>query len=159
MIEPPSSLSKLKELYDSGVNEIGINIEIWDRKIAKRIMPGKAETALDDYLEVLKYCRNLWSERGAVRSILLVGLEPIQNTLEAVRRLSELGVMPILSPFRPVPGTELENYPSVDQVQQLTVWNQAKKICEEFDVPLGPTCIGCQNNTITLPFGDKYKYY
>ncbi|MCC2608236.1 radical SAM protein [Planctobacterium marinum] len=159
MIEPPESLSNLDLLLEAGVNEIGINMEIWDDKISKAIMPGKGKVSRTQYLETLKYATKLWGKSGNVRSLLIVGLEPAQNTLTAVEAISKLGVMPILSPFRAVTKTALEELPTPSAETMYELWDKATKISRQNNQIIGPSCIACQNNTITMPWGDEYKYY
>lgn len=159
MIEPPNGNKKLKELHKLGVNEIGLNIEVFDRTIAKNLMPNKGAIPLERYSSALEYCVSLWGKNGSVRSILIVGLEPPESTIEGVKFLANLGVMPILSPFRPIPGTELEKHLPPEPKLMYKVWEEAQAICESYDLTLGPLCICCQNNTISLPINEYYYRY
>ncbi|KAI4449616.1 hypothetical protein C823_004145 [Eubacterium plexicaudatum ASF492] len=64
MCLPPSEKSVLKEYKNAGVNEVAYNIEIWDREIAKKIMPGKGTIPLEHYMEILKESTKLWGHLG-----------------------------------------------------------------------------------------------
>ena len=110
-------------------------------------------------MRFFRHAVSLWGNKGAVRSLLIVGIEPTNNTLKGVRELSSIGVMPILSAFRPIPKTPMSEYPSPTPETIYEVFKAAQQICQQNQVPLGPSCIACQNNTITLPFGDVYQYY
>ncbi len=159
MMAPPLDLGLLDQLLDAGVDEVGFNIEVIDRELARRIMPAKGAIPLERYLETMEYAKKLWPKMGAIRSILIVGLEPLSNTLHGVRELCALGVMPILSPFRPVPGTPLANHPTPTAEVLFQSWKAAQEIAQEYAMTLGPTCIACQNNTITMPIEQHYHYY
>ena len=158
MIEPVSN-EFIKKLYNTGLNEIAFNIEIFDRKLAKDIMPKKSNKTLNDYINALTYATTFWGKTGKVRSILIVGLESIESTLKGVEVLLKLGVMPILSAFRPVPNTPLENYSAPSSEFLFEVWKKSQNLAEKYNMTLGPFCIACQNNTISLPINNKYKYY
>ena len=157
MTEPNLSNEQLKTLFKIGLNEIAFNLEIFDRDIAKTLMPRKGQIPLSKYQHAFESSVALWGNTGAVRSILIVGLEPAQSTLNGVEFLCRLGVMPILSPFRPIPGTKLKKWTSFDGPELFFIWQEAQKICEDYDQTLGPLCKACQNNTISLPINEKYS--
>ena len=49
MTTPPKQIETIKELKKCGVDEVIFNLEIFDRNIAKNIMPGKGTITLLDY--------------------------------------------------------------------------------------------------------------
>jgi hypothetical protein len=159
MIEPPSDSSHLRALKALGVRELGMNLEVFDRSLAKLLMPGKGKLSLSLYRAAFTEAVRLWGRDGAVRSILIAGLEPPESTLSGVEELCRLGVMPILSPFRPIPGTPLQFYSPPSPQMLVDIWMKAQAICESEGMTLGPTCICCQNNTITLPVNNSYRLY
>lgn len=150
MCLPPTNLDDINEYVSAGVTEVGFNIEIFDRKLAKELMPGKGAITIEKYLDALKRATQLLGTDGAVRSAFVVGLESLSSTLDGIELMCKLGVSPILSVFRPIPGTELENViaPSNEYLYKLFI--EAEKISKKYDVPLGPTCAYCQNNTLSL---------
>ena len=159
MMAPPEDLLLLNQLKEAGLNEIGFNLEIYDRNIAKEIMPKKGLISKEYYFEALKYAVKLFGNKGEVRSILIVGIEPIENTLQAVKELVSIGVMPILSPFRPIPNTPMQNHPLPSPQLLYKVWIDSEKIVNKYNMCLGPLCIACQNNTIAIPTKKEYRYY
>lgn len=159
MIAPPNDLSRLDQLHARGLAEIGMNIELFDRALARRFMPAKGKLPLSRYWAALERAVFLWGCGGAVRSILIVGLEPLESTLTGVEELCRRGVMPILSPYRPIPGTPLAHCPPPSPEMMVEAWTRGQEIAQYHGLALGPTCIACQNNTIAMPFGDGYRYY
>lgn len=159
MLAPPNRLGRLDELHAHGVAEIGMNIELYDRDIARRIMPAKGKIGLDRYFRAFDRAVSLWGKNGAVRSILIVGLEPLDSTLSGVEALCQRGVMPILSPYRPVPNTSLADLPPPSPETMYQAWAESEVIARRHGLRLGPTCIACQNNTIAMPTGPDYRYY
>jgi hypothetical protein len=148
---PPSSNKTLDELYTAGVTEVGFNIELFNRQYAEEIMPSKGKISLDTYYDAFTYATKLWGKYGAVRSLLLVGIEPIEETLKGVEELCKRGVMPILTLFRPLPNTPMENITPFNYEQIYFLWEKATTICEKYGLELGPKCVPCQNNTISFP--------
>lgn len=145
---PPVDPNVLEEYYNSGVNEVAFNIEIFDREIAKTVMPGKGEIPLKQYELALKKSSQLFGKENT-RSMLIIGLDSQKSFLRGIECLCQLGVTPMISPFRPMDKTELSNFvpPTVNYI--LETYIKAKNICEKYGIKLGPTCAYCQNNTLT----------
>ena len=150
MSQPINDRDTLNKLRDCGVTEVAFNIEMFDRKIAKKVMPGKARNRLQDYYDALKLAVELWGNTGNVRSAVILGFDSLETFQEGIHDLCSIGVAPILSVFRPCQGTPLENYMPLDEKSTLLYYDSAKSICEEFGMKLGPSCKACQNNTVTL---------
>ena len=93
---------------------------------------------------------------GRVRSLIVTGLEPLAHTLRGIAWLAERGCDPVLSPFRPAPGTRLDTRPppSDEELAQLLI--EARAIVADSGVVLGPRCIPCQHNTLSFP-SDVYS--
>jgi len=148
-IPPPSNI--LFKLYEAGVTEIGFNLELFDREIAMDIMPAKGLIPIEEYFHALEEAVKIWGKYGAVRSLLMVGIEPIHETLKGVEELCKRGVMPILSIFRPMPNTPMQKMIPLNFNDVYDLWVQASNICKYYDLILGPKCIPCQNNTLSFP--------
>ena len=127
-------------------------MEVWGDATARRVMPRKHKQGRDHYLDYLAHgARVLGGHR--VRSMLMLGLEPLEETLEGVEAIAELGCVPVLSPFRPDPSTPLRDWavPSAALLREAYV--RAREITERYGVPLGPPCLPCAHNTLTFPTG------
>lgn len=153
MTVPPDDLAVLTEYERAGITEVAFNIEIWDREAAREFMPGKGLIPLDRYLAALEAAVRIWGPNGAVRSCFVVGLESTESLMEGVEVLSRMGVAPVLSAFRPIPGTPCEGIVPPSNDRLFDVCSRAQKICEEHGLGLGPSCAACQNNTLSLPAG------
>jgi len=160
MICPPLSDDYLIMLRDSGVDELGMNLEIFEESLWPKYIPGKhAVIGRDRYLSALQLAVKLFG-RINTRSVLLVGIESPENTLKGVELLSSMGIMPILSPFRPLEGAMMENYRGFDHDMLWDVFEEAVSIASKYEMPIGPTCIPCQNNTLALPLNNsQYRFY
>ncbi len=148
MCLPPSDKDVLRQYKEAGINETAYNIEIWDRQVAKKIMPGKGQISLNVYFEIFKESTKLWGKSGNVRSALIVGLNNTESLLEAVKMLCKNGVQPMLSIFRPMENTKL--YPIVppSNTELLDIYYKAQRICMEYGLKLGPSCDACKNNML-----------
>ena len=151
MCVPPQDLAVLEKWKVAGVTELGMNIEIWDSALAKEWMPGKGSISRRNYIEALKMAASLWGRTGNVRSAFVVGLEPMTSLLEGIEEVCEAGAAPILSVFRPIPGTPGDKIVPPDNDWLLSVYQKATAICKKYHLAPGPTCVPCQNNTLSMP--------
>ena len=116
----PTELSVLDELYDAGLDIFVCNLEVVDESRFAEICPGKAANGGQQRIwEALHHARSVFRP-GTVVSHLIVGLEPLESTVDGMKSMVESGIVPLLIPFRPLPGTPLANQPlaSLDDVEQ-----------------------------------------
>jgi len=120
----PRNVQIIDELYAAGLDIFVCNLEINDASRFAEVCPGKQKeggqqavwTALEHAQAVLR--------PGSVVSHLIVGLEPLDSTIDGMQKLISCGVVPLLTPFRPLPGTPLAdcNLPSLDDVEQALLY-------------------------------------
>lgn len=178
---PPSTSNYIDQLHDNGISQVSFNIEIFTSDIARRAMPGKSEIPLSQYIKALSYFVNnyghsvknnlnstkriVYNELDQVdeqssnvrigqynaRTAFIIGLDTDAGLREGIDLILSIGVSPILSIFRPCPGTRYANImpPSCDYLYRLYVDVSAK--CKQHGTIAGPECIFCQNNTLALP--------
>ena len=149
MSVPPDDLTIIRKLYESGLDEVAFNIEIFNNELAVQYMPGKAQISREHYLDALDFAVQLWGKNGHVRSMLILGLEPEESFLEGIEILCKIGVQPMISIFRPMPNTPLENWLPFSINKMVKIYTKAKKICDNYGQILGPSCVACQNNTLS----------
>lgn len=147
---PPNDTLYVDKYIEAGVNEIAFNIELYDRNLALKYMPGKGKISLEEYISKLERAKFLISEKGNVRTMLIAGLESQENTLTAIELLTAKGIQPMISIFRPTPNCSLSYIvqPSNEDIYNLFI--EAEKICNQHNLSLGPTCPSCQNNTLSI---------
>lgn len=152
MMVPTKDLIEPAWMKELGVNELSVNIEIFNTEIAGRLMRQKAAQGLDSYLDYLERAGTILNGPGEhrVRSMLMVGLEPMEDTLAGVRAIAERGAVPVLSPFRPDASTPLADHRPPTAAFMQEVYLRAREITNDLSVPLGPGCIPCSHNTLTL---------
>ena len=147
---PPTNIQSLYMYKDAGINEIAFNIEIWDRLLAQKLMPGKGEIPLSQYIKMLKESTKLWGKGGNVRTALIVGLNQQDVLMDAIQYLCKLGVQPMLSVFRPMIGTKLENVVPPSNQTLLSTYQKVFDICAKYHLEPGPSCKECRNNMLAL---------
>ncbi len=110
--EPPDDRAWFRRLHDSGIDSLGMHLEIATPALREKIMPSKASISVEQYLEAFADAVAVFG-RGQVSTYLLAGLgDSVEDTLALCQRLVALGVYPFVVPFVPISGTPLEHQPS-----------------------------------------------
>lgn len=150
MMVPIADVLDIERLAKIGVNELSINLELYNDEIARRVMPRKYQQGRDHLLSFVAHAASVLGF-GRVRSMLMVGIEPMEDTLAGVEALVEAGCVPVLSPFRPDPSTPMRDSPTPTAAAMRETYLRAMEIADAGRTPLGPSCLPCSHNTLTLP--------
>jgi hypothetical protein len=101
-VHPPKALSWIDRTYAMGVDAISFNLEIFDPELLNRHCIGRARyIGRERYLEALARAAEVFPS-GTVWSDLVVGIEPVESTIEGIDTLTAMGVLPIVGMRRPV---------------------------------------------------------
>lgn len=146
---PPQDISILDKLKKAGITEVAFNLEVFDRELAKLIMPGKGYIELNTYIEAFKHAVQLWGKTGCVRSLLIYGFDTNDIFLEGIEKLCQLGVEPIISIFRPLANTEYFVLNPPTTLDIFKTYQKCIEIVKRYNLSLGPDCPQCQNNTLS----------
>jgi hypothetical protein len=159
MIAPPCELGDIDRLKSAGADELGMNVEFFGREAMRRYAPGKLSLiGIEHHYRALERAVEAFGPTNA-RSIVIVGLEPPDLVVAGAERLAAMGVMPILSPFRGLDGSDLAGSRGFEPDDYVALHKEIVRVCRPYGIVPGPTCIPCQNNTLALPFGPPYRYY
>jgi hypothetical protein len=150
MCLPPRQKSDIEEYAKAGVTEFAFNMELYDRTLALRYMPGKGRLSRERYFQALRWAVQCVGRTGAVRCSFIAGLEPMESLLEGIEAVCRCGAAPILSPFRPVPFTDMQDVIPPSNEWLLSLTKKAEAICRSYGLTLGPVCPACRNNTLTF---------
>ncbi len=148
MMLPAPGLLDLGALRKMGVHGLSINLEVFDDAVARKVAPRKHGLTKDLYLDFIEEAVEVFGT-GRVRSLLLVGLEDVEATLDGVEALAARGCDPVLSPFRPDPATPLRDRQPLgaDALADIVEW--ARERIEPYNnVVLGPRCRACGHNAV-----------
>jgi Radical SAM superfamily len=140
-------------LVDAGISGFSLNIELFSEESAKVHLPLKHAHSRPHLEEAIsRAVERLGSSEGRVRSLIIPGLEPPDETIAGVDWLASLGCHPVLSPFRPARHTPLADEPPMSPDVLETVLVESRKVVRTRDVELGPRCAPCQHNTLSFPW-------
>ncbi len=148
----PGDPGFVDRMVDAGVTGFSLNIELFGSEAAGLHIRAKHRHARPGFDEFASRAVQRLGRGGAVRSLILVGLEPPEDTLAGVEHLASLGVDPVLSPFRPARNTKLSEREPPSATLLLEVLEASRQIVREHGVHLGPRCVPCQHNTLTFPW-------
>ncbi len=110
--EPPADLVWYQRMKESGIDSLGMHLEVLGQELREEILPGKSEDTLAHYLEAFEHAVAVFG-RGQVSTYILAGLGDSAETILAVsEQLIEIGVYPFVVPFVPIRGTPLEDHTS-----------------------------------------------
>lgn len=158
MMVPLPGLFDLPLLDKLGLNEISINIEVFNQAHAEQVMRHKYNQGLDFYLDFIEQAAESLGP-GRVRSMLMVGLEPMDDTLAGVAAIAKRGGVPVLSPFRPDPATPLRDRKPSGAAELEQTYLRAVDVAASHGAVLGPDCPPCTHNTLSFVTpGAPYRY-
>lgn len=143
----PVPSEHLKTLCDAGVNDVSYNIEIFDKQLAKKYMPGKRDNNYELYLSRLIEAVNVFGV-GNVRSAFVVGLESTNSLLNGIEELCINGIIPCLSIYRMTQNAIYTLNPTNEYL--LNVYTTAEEIVKKYGLFLGPECDKCKNNMLAF---------
>lgn len=156
MISAPLKDKYIDVLFDSGADELGMNIELYSDESWETYIPGKNKfIGKKRYFDALDYSVKKFGPINT-RSLIITGIEKAEYTIEGAKKLASMGVMPILSPFRPLTGSLLENHQGFSHEINWDIFVKVASEVAKYNIPVGPTCIPCQNNVLALPLANSH---
>ena len=147
---PPKE--KLQALHNAGLEEVAFNIEISDEALAKEMMPGKRRQGKLAYYSVLEESVRIFGI-GNVRSALLVGLDTSDAVMDEVEHIAAIGVIPCLSAFRALPGSDCSVMPQPTNQYLREIYEESTErlhLMKGAIQELGPACKACRNNMLAI---------
>lgn len=133
----------LTYLKGIGISGLSINMELNSVEYLNKFCPEKALIGQENYLNFIELAVKIFG-KDKVRSLLIVGLEPLEETLKGVEKLAKIGCNPVLSPL--FPYGEANNEPNAELF--ITAKKQSQEICEKYDIEMGPLCKPCSHNVL-----------
>jgi hypothetical protein len=110
-LQPPQTDAWIDRTYAMGVDALSYSVEIHDPILLQQHCAGRAaHVGRERYYEALAHASTVFPS-GTVWSDLIVGLEPTASTIDGIDTLVGLGVLPVLSLFRPLDDTRLRDHP------------------------------------------------
>jgi len=133
----------IKYLKNVGITGLSINMELNSIEHLEKYCPEKARIGQENYLKFIELAVKIFG-KNKVRSLLIVGLEPLEETLKGVEKLAKIGCNPVLSPLFPYGEA---NFPPNANLF-IEAKEKSEKICEKYNIKLGPLCKPCSHNVL-----------
>jgi len=136
-LTPEKDFTGYDRLIDLGVDHFSFCVELFDPAWFARICPGK-ERMLGQrlFFDAMDYCASRLP-RGAVSGELIAGLEPIDNTMAAIDRITSAGAFPTVCIFRPTVGSDLEDWAPPEFADMRRVLEGVYEACRRHRIPIG----------------------
>ena len=110
--EPPDDDAWFERMKASGVDTLGMHLEVVTPEVRARVMPGKASVPVSRYMEAFRAAVSVFG-KGQVSTYILAGLgDSAEAILSISRELIDIGVYPFVVPCVPISGTPLEDHPA-----------------------------------------------
>jgi putative N-acetyltransferase (TIGR04045 family) len=140
---PPTDDGKLYELKTAGVDTVGIHIESFDFDLLSKFAPAKAAIGLDRYEKAWNRAVEIYGF-NQVSSFLLVGLgEDEETVIEGSKFLAERGVYPFVVPFRPIPGSMMQDHGTPDHQSMKRLYENTVGLLRKNDLSSKKSLAGC----------------
>lgn len=154
----PLERTEIENLHSEGVDTISFNIEIYNEKSRKRIIPGKSKDyTITKYVKSLKDAVDVFGD-NQVSSWLIGGLEDPEDTIKGCKIISDVGAIPHIAIHRPLIGTPLGERSPPKKEDIMKIYRNLLDILIEYGIdPLKHKagCIRCGGCSATL---DAIKY-
>lgn len=99
-------------LIDLGTNHFSFCYEFHNPEYFERYCPGKCGSlGQRAFFEAMEYTADKLG-KGAVSGEIIAGIEPIEDTLNAIDYITSVGAFPTVCIFRPLVGSSMEDVPS-----------------------------------------------
>ena len=133
----------IKLLKEHGIKGLSINMELNSKKALEYYCPEKAAIGQENYLKFLELAVKIFGKDN-VRSLLIVGIEPLEETLKGVEKLAKIGCNPVLSPLFPYGEA---NFPPNSDLF-IEAKEKSEEICKRYNIKMGPICDPCKHNVL-----------
>lgn len=136
---PTANLWKYDWLIDLGVNHFSFCYEFHNPEYFARLCPGKEKTlGQAAFFKALEYTVNRLG-KGSCSGEIIAGVEPLEDTIRAIDYITDIGAFPTVCIFRPVIGSDMENYPSPKYDDMAAVMRYMYETCRKKGIPIGIT--------------------
>lgn len=146
IVYPPADLELLRELAGSNLS-VAMNLEVFDQDLFRQFCPGKDAILGQEHLFAALTRAVELLRAGNVFSILVGGLEEQPSMDQGMRRLADVGVIPVINVFHPDPETPLAERPAPTAARILTMGRSLQAIFED-SLFSRPFYLGCGRNSL-----------
>ena len=136
-------MNYIDNLKNAGADTIGIHIETFDHNVLRRVAPSKAGHDLEFFTKPWRHAVSVFG-KNQVSSFVIAGLgEDITSIITVAEMLCDIGVFPYLLPFRPIPGTPLENSRPPAPETMLHLYEEVSALLKKYGLSSAASKAGC----------------
>ena len=131
LVHPPHDFELIEEYKKAGVTTIAFNIEVYDRKLFKKICPGKdKEYGYDKWMEAVEHARDVFG-RYKVYCGLVWGLEPPNSSMEGHAYFAERGIGIASNEFHNDPKSVMQKHPHPSEMDILKIGRHLSSLYQQ----------------------------
>ncbi len=124
-------------MIDCGCDHFSFCYELHNPEYFAKFLPGKEKhVGQDTFFKAIEYTSRKLG-KGRVSGEIIAGIEPIEDTIEAIDYITSVGAFPTICIFRPVKGTMMEDWPSPKFEDMVRVFRAMYEGCVKHGVPVG----------------------
>ncbi len=116
----PPTLGKIAMLKEAGADSLIINLEIANDELRHEICPGKSSIKYSHYYDCYREGVRVFG-RGNVSCVFVIGIQPPEDVIAECEKLTDLGVIPTLIPFKAMDDCEFRDRPNCPKEELLYV--------------------------------------
>jgi radical SAM protein (TIGR04043 family) len=133
----------LKEARENGVTTVSINIECYDRRLSRDIMPAKGRLPFREYAQNWEIALDILG-RNEVFTVAVIGLgEEDTVTLKGIETAAAMGVMTFPVPHSPAGGAAYEDMTPPAAARMLALYEKAAAIHRKYNLDMESSTAGC----------------
>lgn len=142
-IEPVKKLAYINQLKEAGADTIGIHIEVVDSVMRMIVTPGKSDIPFELFEANWKHSLEVFG-KNQVDTFLLTGFgESRFDFLDDIEQIIRMGVIPYITPVRPIPDLKGKEMPIMNQNALLEIYTGAAQMMKTYGVNPFENKAGC----------------
>lgn len=122
-LAPPSNLDLIAELKAAGASSLIMNLEVANPQLRREICPGKSSITYEHYYVAYKRGVEVFG-RGKISCVLIAGIQPKEDIVEECKKLTDIGVIPTIIPFKAMDDCEFHGKPNCNHEDLLWISSQ-----------------------------------
>lgn len=136
---PTRELWKYDKLIELGTDHFSFCYEFHNPQYFKDFCPGKAKlVGQDTFFRALEYTTRQLG-KGTCSGEIIAGVEPLEDTLQAIDYIAGLGAFPTVCIFRPTVGSDMQDWPPPRYDDMLIVFRHLYEACRKNNIPVDVT--------------------
>jgi hypothetical protein len=136
-LAPVTDFAQYDELIEIGADHFSFCFEFMSDFAFSKYCPGKERTlGQEAFFRAMEYT-SLKLGKGRVSGEIIAGVEPIEDTLRAIDRITDCGAFPTVCIFRPLEGSAMSYYPSPFYREMREVFKYIVEQCIAKRIPIG----------------------